>query len=191
MVNCAAGSKDTSSRQYELRRIINKILRYDLRNQLAAHIGEALIPAVETISQPGVIHAQQVGNGRVQVVNRSGLLGGFIAGYISGNATKQWAFGTPGLRDRQPPEVEDVVPCLFGAERQTGNTEWLRRRLGRLLSDDDLNILGLLGELECRCRGRRREGSGSRARRRCCLKLGGTPVVQQRARLVAQSPGCR
>src|SRR5208337_5004929 len=74
VVNCAAATKDASRRQ----RMVNR-LGDNLWNQLAADIGEAHITAVEAIGQLGVIHAEQVQYGRVQVVNRCRLFGRFVA----------------------------------------------------------------------------------------------------------------
>src|SRR5215470_10807076 len=72
------------SAQYAKYRQVSEKLRHDLRNQLPVHIRQPHIAAVVEVGELGMIHAQQVQDGSVQVVDRDRLLLGLVSELVAG-----------------------------------------------------------------------------------------------------------
>ena len=110
---------------------------HDLRNQFAVYVGEPHVPAIEKISQPGVIDAQQMQHGGVEIMDGDGLPLRLITEIVAGSddlAALDFGAGHPHghgsgivvapdafLRNRHAPEL--AMPEHQGCVEQTARLQ--------------------------------------------------------------------
>src|SRR5258708_2000824 len=55
----------------------------NLRNQLSIHVRQPHIPPIKQVRKPLMVHAEQMQDRRMQIVNGNGLLLGLVAEFIA------------------------------------------------------------------------------------------------------------
>src|SRR5579859_4012134 len=100
------------------------------------HIGEPKIAALEAVGQPGVLHAQQVQDGGLQIVNVNGVSADVEAELI-GSAVGDARFGAAaGQEDGKGKWVMIAAQILTG-----GSAAFAERRSTKLSSPDNQGFI--------------------------------------------------
>ena len=84
----------------------------DFPNHPALNIGQTEIPSIMAVGQLLVIHAQQVKNGRVQIVNIDPIFGRLVSKFISCPMTDSSLGATTGEPVGEGMRI--VIPSRFG-----------------------------------------------------------------------------